>query len=1050
MAAIFLIFPTFTTASETVILNITLNQEGKGEFFVNLADDGDFLVKETDLLQMGLRGPFTKIITIAGEGHVALTSVPGLTFSYNEKDLSLEIVAPPDQFPIRTIDFTPPQPLKIFYPQDSAAFLNYRLDYATGDSFGFKNFALTNELGARSGNLLFLTDTSYQNDTAGDRFVRLMSSLVYDRRPELQRFIIGDIVASSGELGASGIMGGVSFSKLYRMNPNLIYHPTLSFSGLATLPSEAEIYLDGMRIRTEKISPGGFNLENIYGYGGSSLVEVVLKDAFGREERIKAPFYFTDVLLKEGLHEYSYNLGAIRENYGTTSNRYGKLAFSGFHWYGVTDAVTLGLRAEGTGSLANVGPQASFLIPRAGTITVSLAGSRDSGKGGSAGLFAYTYQGKQINWRVLARGFSRGYATIATTPADKKTRYVANAGGGYSSRTFGSIAIDLSSSRFYEGDRFQTLSTTYSRNLFGSINLYTTYRRIMEPQTGNEFSIGINYYPGSQVNLAASYQHTSGIDTETLQVQKNLPVGEGPGFNVTVERSDTDTYGTINRFAPSLQYNAKHGTYAAEYSYQNSDQETTDASRLSVGGAIVAVGSTVGFVRPVTDSFGIVKVGNVEGVRIYQNNQEIARTDASGKAFVPSLNAFYYNQVSINDADVPIDYQLTKKLVHLSPPYRSGSCIIFETSKLQAIAGLLVAPVDGEQKPVRFGEIIMDINGKPVTFQTGGGGEFYLDNYTLSQQGTPDLQELGCQAMDKTVSSLITPGTYKGTVSLKGHPHPFTITIPDSADPIVDLGTIVCETPRQLSPPPPVGSDKPAQPDKESDHSPAPTPAPPQQTVATTEGPRPTMPPVGADIDGRSEEVLPATPHGETGVPIMPPPPSAPAAEQSRTIPPAASTLPPQEPAPRIGTPGAIEPVDGGAGIRKGEPMPAVIRPAPLPPATRPEGVRLEVYFEFDTDRFSSGQDRALVLTAARLLTVVSDMRARIEGHTDQLGSDSYNIRLGKQRGRKIVSELERAGVGRKKIAKVSNFGERKPSCPSLDEDCRRQNRRGIINLYVR
>lgn len=131
-------------------------------------------------------------------------------------------------------------------------------------------------------------------------------------------------------------------------------------------------------------------------------------------------------------------------------------------------------------------------------------------------------------------------------------------------------------------------------------------------------------------------------------------------------------------------------------------------------------------------------------------------------------------------------------------------------------------------------------------------------------------------------------------------------------------------------------------------------------------------------------------------------------------------------------------------------PAPTVIQPAPLPSVTRPEGVRLEVYFEFDTDRFSSGQDRALVLTAARLLTVVRDMQARIEGHTDQLGSDSYNIRLGKKRGRKIVSELERAGVDRKKIAKVSNFGERKPSCPSLDEDCRRQNRRGIINLYVR
>jgi hypothetical protein len=38
---------------QTAILKIVLNQEEKGEFFVNLADDGDFLVRTEDLKKMG-------------------------------------------------------------------------------------------------------------------------------------------------------------------------------------------------------------------------------------------------------------------------------------------------------------------------------------------------------------------------------------------------------------------------------------------------------------------------------------------------------------------------------------------------------------------------------------------------------------------------------------------------------------------------------------------------------------------------------------------------------------------------------------------------------------------------------------------------------------------------------------------------------------------------------------------------------------------------------------------------------------------------------------
>ena len=57
----------------------------------------------------------------------------------------------------------------------------------------------------------------------------------------------------------------------------------------------------------------------------------------------------------------------------------------------------------------------------------------------------------------------------------------------------------------------------------------------------------------------------------------------------------------------------------------------------------------------VEQSFALVQVGDVPGVRTYLENQPMGSTDGSGKILVPSLGAFRANRISIADGDVPID-----------------------------------------------------------------------------------------------------------------------------------------------------------------------------------------------------------------------------------------------------------------------------------------------------------------------------------------------------------------------------------------------------------
>ena len=96
--------------------------------------------------------------------------------------------------------------------------------------------------------------------------------------------------------------------------------PTQSLTGSVALPSDMEVYLDGQRIRTERLRPGEFELRDILAYGGARNVQVVLRDAFGRVEQLNYSLYFTDQPLQPGLHEYSYNFGAMRRQFGLQSN----------------------------------------------------------------------------------------------------------------------------------------------------------------------------------------------------------------------------------------------------------------------------------------------------------------------------------------------------------------------------------------------------------------------------------------------------------------------------------------------------------------------------------------------------------------------------------------------------------------------------------------------------------------------------------------------------------------------------------------------------------
>lgn len=785
-----LIFPLHVMADEQIVVTVLLNGQPKGDIFVILRDDGDFLLKERALKDMGLQRVEGRGEEFSGEPYLSLRSVKGLAYRFDEKSLTLAIEAAPTLLPKNVLDLSPVRNTGVLYPRDTSVFLNYGLSYhATGESLGFSDLNLSNELGARFKDTLFLTNTLFTDKPGGSQFIRLNTSLIRDDRQTMRRLVGGDFAAASGELGSQVNMGGVSFSKVYQIDPYFIHSPMFNFSGLLSQPSDVELYVNGARIRTDRFAPGEFELRNLQALIGAQQVEVVIRDPYGREQHYLNPFYFSDTILREGLHEYSYNVGSLRRNFGQASNDYAHLVFSAFHRYGVSDGFNLGARSEGGDGLINVGVQSTVKLANYGLVRGELAASHRQSASGTAGLISYEYLSPTLQGNLSLQAFSDGYRTLTdtiTTGSRRKLNLLA--GCGYSVPVLGSLAIQYLKTETYDGAGNSNLSLSWSRQLWRRVFINTSVRRVLEPQAGNEAFVFLTWNFAPTYSATASFRREQQTDFQTVEVRKDPPVGEGIGWSTRAERAENngrESY-TVN---PTFQYNAQRSILRGDYTMTEGGGASSKDLLLSFSGSLVYLGSTFALARPVNDSFALVKVGDVEGVRVSANGQVLGRTDAEGKAVIPEMTSFYENLLSMEDKDVPVDYLMPRVRLFLSPPYRSGSCLYFPLQKYLAVTGTIVL-AGGE--PLANAELTLLTPGGKIAFMTGENGEFFFDN---SQAEIDLLRMQGCGVLPEAATAFLPPGTYPVTVRREGQSFTAQMAIPKAAGPTVDLGTVVFTSP---------------------------------------------------------------------------------------------------------------------------------------------------------------------------------------------------------------------------------------------------------------
>ena len=102
------------------------------------------------------------------------------------------------------------------------------------------------------------------------------------------------------------------------------------------------------------------------------------------------------------------------------------------------------------------------------------------------------------------------------------------------------------------------------------------------------------------------------------------------------------------------------------------------------------------------------------------------------------------------------------------------------------------------------------------------------------------------------------------------------------------------------------------------------------------------------------------------------------------------------------------------------------------------------VNFAFDSAVIDA-EARAILDRQADWIRQFPEVRFRVYGHTDLVGSASYNYNLGLRRARAVVSYLAARGISRSRLEALVSYGETQPLIATQDRE--RRNRRTITEV---
>lgn len=712
-----------------VLSPVAVNKRLVGEIVVSHRD-GRYFVEKDPLFAVMDRHIAPDLIEklkkkFVTEKNVDVTDnrVEELTLKYNEFDLVLDLNVDAKARGLNVVSFAAPPPdvysEQVIEPTWLSGYFNLRgsklWDHPgpTGETenspFNGSIEGVLNLLGVvAEGNVDY-------TENASTPWRRRDVRMTWDDEKRAVRYALGDINYPVLGFQSFRPMAGLSVSRNFAIQPYRVVTPAGYNQFFLEHPSRVRIFVNGVFFREVELDEGVHDLRSLPVIRGLNEVEIEIIDPFGRREVLVFPLISESVLLTEGIHQFSFNVGAPSiERTDERVYEQDLVTSSVFYRLGLTEQLTVGAHYQGDKRQNMAGGEILVGSP-AGFLGLESARSHTESVGeGWAHRARYIYLGNRRerfwsqDFGLEVEYFDRNFASLQSlVPVN---RFQMNVGAhlvqplgaafssGFSYRyQFGrgeeEDARTFTTFLSYAGFRAHSFSVEYSHsNAIQSLDEDRFFVTWTWSGSG-----GGNYllttYNSQDERLRSEYQHTARIGTSQVGASISGSTSEtGHGAGVAAEYVGQRFFTIVDhdRFFPK-------------------DELLVDSGRTRVdfGTALAFTTGSFAVSRPITDSFILVESDDsLEEYELGVNpagNYALAEIDWFNTAILANQASYIYETVRIDTRSLPYGVTINGgENFTVKPTYRSGVHIDLGAGKVVYLRGRL-----------------FDVDGRPFELQTG-------------------------------------------------------------------------------------------------------------------------------------------------------------------------------------------------------------------------------------------------------------------------------------------------------------------------------------------
>lgn len=695
-------------------LDVTLNGNPVG--LVHLGyDNGKLYAGAQTLRQLGFRIPQET------SGPVNLNDIDQLNIDYNVQQQTLALTAPLSVLDLAATQLNPPAENAPMASSSRGALLNYDVYAQQGDESSFNTFSelrAFNSLGVLSTTQL----TQYSTvANANNTFNRLDTSWRSSFPQDMLALTVGDTLTSSLAWSRPTHIGGIQIGTDFGLQPYMPTTPLPAYLGSATVPSNVELYVNGVRYYNGEVPAGSFQINTMPNISGAGTGQVMMTDALGRTTVQNFSFYNDQQLLRAGLTSWSAELGAVRENYGYSSFGYASVpVLSGTWRRGISNTFTAGVHAETSDGLINAGFSNDW-IPgsRSGTLSTALAASADSGKNGFLYSVGYRWSADKFNFSTTTTATSGDYRDVATHYGEPPPTLTSNTVIGYSMASAGNVSLSYLQFRYPHETAVRYANASWYKSVTDNVSLNAGFNQNIDDDRDRSIYLMVTVTTGNNLSASSTIQHTNNETGYQLNASQTPPADGGWGWNIAANQQASRQSGQ-----GEVGYLGRYGKAYTGFSRLPDNHY----GYAGVTGSLVTMGGGLFAAREINNGFAVVSTDGVPDVPVKLQNNLVGHSDDQGLLLVTSLNSYQSNQISIDPMDLPANMRISRVEANATPADRSGTLVSFGITPVRAAQVILV---DVQGKAIPEGSMANATTGSGQSSVVGFDGMTWFD--TLEQ-----------------------------------------------------------------------------------------------------------------------------------------------------------------------------------------------------------------------------------------------------------------------------------------------------------------------------